>query len=87
MAKTPAAYCRFRSKNMGIEIKMKKLQNKLKRLFQKREKMNMAHMESYKNGSATRARTTTHNARVSDLNKQIQEVREEIKIDGVGNGN
>jgi len=66
---------------------MKKLQNKLERLLKKRDKMNMEHMEKYRNGSATRARTTTHNARISDLNEQIQEVRDEIEIYGVENGN
>jgi chromosome segregation ATPase len=62
---------------------MKKLQNKLEKLLQKRDKMNMEHMERYRNGSATRARTTTYNARSADLNEQIQEVRDEIKIYGV----
>jgi ribosome modulation factor len=62
---------------------MKKLQNKLEKLLQKRDKMNMAHMQRYKDGSATRARTTTYNARSADLNEQIQEVRDELKIYGV----
>lgn len=56
-----------------------KLQKRLDELLGKREKWQRQHMEKYRNGSATRAQTTTHNARIADLNEQIQELRKEIK--------
>lgn len=51
----------------------------LEQMIAKREKMHADHMNKYRNGSATRAKTTTHNANVSQINERIQWLRAEIK--------
>ncbi|MDP1771968.1 MAG: JAB domain-containing protein, partial [Methylobacter sp.] len=56
-----------------------RLNKELDALLLKREQMRERHMAKYRNGSATRAQTTTHNANVSHLNDQIIELRAEIK--------
>ncbi|MES2488537.1 MAG: PLxRFG domain-containing protein [Pseudomonadota bacterium] len=58
---------------------LKALQANLENLTTKRERMQTQHMQKYRDGSATRAQTTTYNARSSDLNEQIQEVRDQIR--------
>ena len=55
------------------------MKSELDTLLAKRDKMHMDHMNKYRNHSATRAQTTTHNARVTCLNEQIMELREAIK--------
>ena len=56
-----------------------KLQKELDGLLAKRDKMREKQMASYRNGTATRARTTTANANVSNLNDEITEIRRMIK--------
>ncbi len=55
------------------------LQNQLTDALNRREAMQMAHMNKYRNGSATRAQTTTYNANVGRLNETIAELRAQIK--------
>lgn len=55
------------------------LQTELNNALARREKMQMAHMNKYRNGSATRAQTTTFNANVTRLNETIIELRAQIK--------
>jgi len=61
-----------------------KLKKELDKMLAKRELMHEKHMQKYRNGSATRAQTTTHNARVSEMNEQIIEVRKQLKELKVG---
>lgn len=56
-------------------------QKELESLLAQREELNARHMNKYRSGVATRAQTTTHNARVSALNERIQWLRNEIKKD------
>lgn len=53
--------------------------HELEELLAKRCAMQEAHMAKYHNGSASRAQTTTHNARVSQLNERIVFLRAELK--------
>jgi GGDEF domain-containing protein len=55
------------------------MQKELDDLLQQRETLRTKHMEKYRNNSATRAQTTTHNARVSDINDRITFLRNELK--------
>jgi hypothetical protein len=55
------------------------LQRELNSLLEKRSDMRTKHMEKYRNHSATRAQTTTHNARVSQINERVEWLRSEIK--------
>jgi 23S rRNA A2030 N6-methylase RlmJ len=54
-------------------------QAELDRLLAKRRKINAQQMESYRNGSASRARTTTRNAETSKLNERIIWLREQLQ--------
>jgi hypothetical protein len=48
-------------------------------LLERRDKIRLAQLRRYQDGSATRARTTTSNANASRLNDRIVWLREEIK--------
>ncbi|MDP1931891.1 MAG: LPD38 domain-containing protein [Gammaproteobacteria bacterium] len=54
-------------------------EKELDRLEAQKDKMHKAHMQKYRDRSATRAQTTTHNARVSELNDRIQSLKRDIK--------
>lgn len=55
------------------------LSGELADLEKKRDKINRKTMESYRSGSATRSRTTTANAEVSNINERIEFLRKKIK--------
>lgn len=55
------------------------MQKELDGLLKKREDLQTKHMEKYRNHAATRAQTTTHNAKVSDVNDRIVFLRNELK--------
>ena len=55
------------------------LEKELEALISKRSAMQEKHMAKYRDGSATRARTTTHNANVSMVNDQIIDLRARLK--------
>ena len=55
-----------------------KLQNELTKALAKRDAIHAAMLNRYKDGSATRARTTTGNARVDWVNEEIMELRAAI---------
>jgi hypothetical protein len=61
-----------------LDAPANQLVSRLNKLVEKREKWNLAHMQKYRDGSATRAQTTTHSARIADLNEQIKELRDAI---------
>ncbi len=54
-------------------------EKELEKLEAQKDNMHKTHMQKYRDGSATRAQTTTHNARVSQLNDRIQSLKAEIK--------
>jgi hypothetical protein len=49
------------------------------KLLAKKSKLFEAHMNKYRNHSATRAQTTTYNARASDINERIHQLRVGMK--------
>lgn len=55
------------------------MEKELEKLLAKRDAMNLRHLARYSDGTATRARTTTHNADVGRLNERIDWLRSEIK--------
>jgi ribosome modulation factor len=58
---------------------MKAYQNELDKLLTKRDRLRQQQMDSYRNGTATRARTTTRNAEADRLNERIVWLREQMK--------
>jgi hypothetical protein len=55
------------------------LQKELDQLLTMRAAAHEKHMSRYRDGSATRARTTTHSSNVGRINDRIVWLREEIK--------
>ena len=55
------------------------IQREIDALMEKKDNMYIKHMERYRNGSATRARTTTLNANVSMINDRITELRTNLR--------
>jgi hypothetical protein len=58
---------------------LSKNEEELESLLKQRDEANTRHMQKYRDGSATRAQTTTHNARISNMNERIEWLRSEIK--------
>jgi hypothetical protein len=59
---------------------LRKYEKELDELLSKREAMRAQHMQKYRDGSATRAQTTTHNANVAWVNERIEHVRQQIRL-------
>lgn len=57
-----------------------KLNVEIEKLRLKQSKMNERHMLRYRDGSASRALTTTHNARSSWINDEIESIKKQIEI-------
>jgi hypothetical protein len=60
---------------------MKAYQKELDKLLAKRDRFRQQQMDSYRNHTATRARTTTRNAEVGKLNERIVWLREQLKAE------
>lgn len=58
---------------------MSELQRELDQLIAKRDRIRERQMQTFHNGTHTRARTTTSNAQVDQLQERIQWLRDEIK--------
>lgn len=79
--KHPQSIVLFLSVHVGRKwvFLIMKLQKELDELLLKRKKLHEKQMATYRNGSATRARTTTNNAIVSSLNERIISIRNTLK--------
>tara|TARA_R110000868_G_scaffold129587_2_gene338596 strand:+ start:300 stop:488 length:189 start_codon:yes stop_codon:yes gene_type:complete len=58
---------------------IQKLQAELADIVARQSKMHEKHMQRYRDGTATRAKTTTHNANVGRLQERAVWLRSEIK--------
>lgn len=56
---------------------MTETEKEIERLQQKKDKLYSDHMQRYRDGANTRARTTTTNARIGEINDRIQELRKQ----------
>ena len=54
-------------------------QKELDQMLAKRDALHEQHMKRYANGTASRARTTTTNAQVTNMYDRIEWLRQEIK--------
>lgn len=59
--------------------KYTQLEGKLAKLLEKRDAMHVKQMDSYRNGTATRSKTTTMNKNIDMVNDEIIEIREFLK--------
>ena len=61
---------------------MNKLERELASIEAKLEKLHKGQMQRYRDGTATRAQTTTYNARVSDLCGRRDWIKAELRQPG-----